>query len=297
MCKEGCKCDSPFEVIYESCAGSDTDYLYTEKLCQPVYQISTVEEVEYLNTGVSFLYSPLDTDSFDQPFVLGPTAFDDFCSNIRSRACGSPTADEPYEVGGIHYNNMAPELLSFATSRSYKRRSVSMTNTPFNFYGVDYHQVHLFDDGYLCFGDFAAPMKFKDVLGLNSSQAYDAHFGGGKPCFSFLQTGLGVATGRRSGYSFQQCFKNKQYPGGTWEADTTTYTFEGVPLAGSIYVKERATVTVQVALIFPNQIRVSFKHLSLATTAVIGPSKGAGTPVGFVPPKLPVACERGRGLC
>lgn len=285
MCKPECVCDEPFEVVFKSCVETDIEYLYTEALCQPVYKIDTIDDTAYLNTGVSYLYSPLDTDSFDKPIALGPAFFDSFCSEETSGTCPAIVAGEPYTIGGVLYNNFAPEMLTFPTTSTRKKRTISMTGTPFTFYGVDYTEVNLFDDGYLCFGDYNVP-EFKNV-----AQTYDAHFGGGKPCFSFLQTPMGSA----SGYSFKQCYKNKKHPGGDWEADSTTYTFEAAPLEGSQYLVNPAYVTVQVALIFPNQIRVSYKNIAPSTTAVIGPSNGTGIPEGFLeaPPVLPRRCESG----
>jgi len=300
MCAQGCVCAQQQEDFYDSCASKDDDYLYTQQMCRPVYKIASADDASFLDRGISYHYTPLDTVSFDKPLVLGPSGFDSYCSDDTAGSCGLTAGVQ--DIDGFTYNIQSPQTLSFTQSPAFMTTSISNPGTPFSFYGSDYNQVTIFDDGYLCFGTVAGTPSYKDGT-------YDAHFGGGYACFSFLQTGLGTS----SGYSFKKCHKDKKTFDSTWEeafdnftnstnstsdyaafvstakweTASTTFTFENVPLEGSNYLNSPATATVQVALIFPNEIRVSYKNIPASITAIIGPSNGNGLHSSFVPSKLP----------
>lgn len=282
-CAATCVCTPAYEEDYESCALTATSYKYTDRACEPVYKVASTDDATFLDSGITYHFTPLDTDSFDEPQVLiGASYFNSFCSAAGETTCSTlSTAGLAYTNAGISYLEAAPIIQNFASSPTSKQFSLSMHGTKFVFYGVDYDTVTVFDDGYLCFGDVGSP-SFKDV-----SDTIDAHFGGGYPCFSFLQTGLGASGGSNVGYQYRKCYKDKKIGSGSWESDSTTFTFEQVPLEGSTYLDTPASATVQVALIFPSDIRVSFKDVPTITTAVIGPSRGTGVPEGYVTPPLP----------
>merc|ERR1719230_1718803 len=118
----------------------------------------------------------------------------------------------------MEFVKMAPVSELFAASPSYKLFTVSTTGEDFTFFGEDYGQVRVFDDGYLCFGPMATPVSYKNTAppadtcsGDNSSfPAYDSHFGGGMPCFSYLLTGLAGHAGA-GGYNFKKCYSKKRH--------------------------------------------------------------------------------------
>ena len=275
-CAQGCVCDSPFEEYYESCFAPDShEYVFTGKGCVPVYKVDSDSEKAFLNNGVGYRFSPLDENTFDRPEVLPPTAYDTFCSDHFYEGCGAD--EQTYVDGNVTYQNLDPHSVTFTGQQTLKQLSVSMMGNTFRYYGKDYSQVSIFDDGYLCFGSMEAPIKFKNV-----GKPIEAHFGGGYPCFSFLQTGLGST----EGYMVKTCYKNRlEY--GTWSADTTTFSLEKVPLDGNEYLPEPAFASVQVRLVFPNTIEVSYKEVPLALSAVIGPSDGMGQPDLYTDDPLP----------
>lgn len=193
---------------------------------------------------------------------------------------------------------MAPITEEFYNSPSYRLFSVSMTGDAFTYYGEQYEQVRVYDDGYLCFGRIVTPVTFKNTEPSScqaDNLALESHFSGGMPCFSYLLAGLAgtvttpTTTAGKGGYSFRRCYQNKAAQNNAAaEAHKTIFSFEEVRLEGIWAIGETLPrVTVQVTLEFPDKITVSYKDIHESAYGVIGPSQGMGTPANFAATPIP----------
>jgi len=264
-CTEGCFCDSDVKVTYESCAVAATDYRYTGGQCSPVYKVDTEETAKALE-DLTLTWSPIPgADAYDEVDV-SEGGIDTDCVGLKSNKFEIKDGTYYYTFKTNRYNMKDDGAWYFSTTYA----------ADFVYYGKAYKKVLLYNNGYMCFADFVPP--------TGSFSSFEDHFDPARgPCFSYLMTDMESS-------KVERCSRVKMVPGGSWEADSLTFTFHNAPLFGGAFATSKPTVTVQVRLVFgDNKIEVRYGKLADSLSAIIGPSKGAGVPTAFQPPALPLA--------
>jgi hypothetical protein len=262
-CEDGCDCDPPEIISYESCAQTGIDYRFTEQECSPVYTIAS-ERLTRRMSGYEFTWTPTtggDAYDLEEPSMKG---MDTIASGDTWTRAFRILDDGTYRYG------WAPTSYPFTDDGVYY---VGTTwGAPFYFYGVPYTKLLLSNDGYMCF-DYATALWNR-----KSQPTYEAHYtAAAGPCFSFLLTDFAPG-------SFTYYTQVKYIMGSGWQAESMTFTYSSRLLAGHQYLDDPslATVSVQVKLLFEgNQIVVNYASLPDSLSAVIGPSPGTGLPAGF----------------